>query len=364
MALWELDEFQGPAFLGYIRAVPVNQAFLGSKWLPNLTVDDLSFEYIRGAVNKIVMAHVMGFDSEAPIQGKGGIGEKVQGELPPIKRKVRFSEKEIIRFLQPRAGTADKQAAIDSVYNQTDSLLGSIQARVEWLRMHALSEATVVYDEGGIKFEFDFGLDKELLFDLTTGKNANGTTIDGLAGVDWSLVDSAKPLDDIQTIVDVFRDKTGGVSLAEFPMSKKALGYIKRNAELRTLIRGANSPTQVLTTAEVQALLDTYELPTITTYDVTVTKENEDGSQTDERTMAVNKGFMVPASPIGNTLWGPTAESRKLIGTPLAGQAPGIYAETYDTNEPPAEWVKAAAIAFPTMPNAHQLVQVKMSADA
>lgn len=364
MALWELDEFQGPAFLGYIRAVPVNPMFVGNRWLPNRMVDDLAFEYIKGAVNKNVMAHVMAFDSEAPIQGRRGVGEKVAGELPPIKRKTRFSEKEIIRFLQPRAGTADVQTAIDSVYSETDGLLASIQARVEWLRMHALSEATVVYNEGGVQFEFDFGLDKELLFDLVTGKNGNGTTVDGLAGVDWAETASAKPLDDLQTIVDIFRDKTNGLTLAEFPMSKKALGWIKRNDELRTLIRGANSPTQVLTTAEVQALLDTYELPTIVTYDVTVTKENEDGSQTDERTMAVNKGFIVPANTIGETLWGPTAESRNLIGTPLAGQAPGIYAQTYATDEPPAEWVKAAAVAFPTMPNAEQLVQVKMSADA
>ena len=76
--------------------------------------------------------------------------------------------------------------------------------------------------------------------------------------------------------------------------------------------------------------------------------------------MDETKAFMIPAGGVGETLWGPTAESRNLIGTPLASQAPGIIAVTYGTEEPPAEWVKAAAVAFPTMPNAHLLAQAKL----
>lgn len=361
MALWQLDEFQGPAFLGYIRAVPVAQNFRGVSWLPNRNVNDLAFEYLKGAINKTVMASVMGFDSEAPIAGRPGIGEKVEGELPPIKRKAKFSEKEIIRFLTPRANTNDKQVSIDSVYDVTDTLLAGVQARVEWLRLQALSEDTVVYDEGGIIFEFDYGLDPTLQFDLTNGTNGDGA-VAALAGVPWSTVATAKPLDDLQAIVDVYETVNPGVRLAEFPLSKKALGYIQRNAELRNLIRGPNAPTQILTTGEIQTLLDSYGLPTLSTYDVVVTKENENGSTTDVRTMAQNKAFAVPAAGIGETLWGPTAESRNLIGTPLQGQAPGIYAVTYATDEPPAEWVKVAAVSFPTMPNAHQLVQAKLFA--
>lgn len=361
MALWELDEFQGPAFLGYIRAVPVNQTYAGQRWLPNRTVNDLAFEYLKGATNKVVMASVMGYGSEAPIAGRPGIGERVSGELPPIKRKARFDEKEIIRFLTPRAGTTDKQVAIDSVYNVTDNLLAGVQARVEWLRMQALSEDTVVYDEGGIIFEFDFGVDPLLQFDLVTGKDGNGDAVAGLTGVSWATTATSNPVEDLQTIAERYATVTGA-TLAEFPLSKQALGYIRRSDTVREMIRGANAPTSVLSTAEVQTLLDSYDLPTLVTYDVQVTKENDDGTQTDVRAMAANKAFGVPSAAVGETLWGPTAESRNLIGTPLAGQAPGVYAVTYATQEPPEEWVKAAAVAFPTMPNAHQLVQAKLFA--
>lgn len=355
MALWQLEEFQGPSFLGYARSVPVNQSYIGQRWLPNQTIDDLAFEYIRGVQNKVVMAHVMAYDSEAPIAGRVALGEKVSGELPPIKRKARFSEKEIIRFLQPRAGTADKQRAIDSVYDLTDTLLASVQARVEWLRMQALSEDTVTYDEDGVEFIFDFGIDPTLQFVMSTGANGDGA-VPGMTGVAWSAITTANPIADLQAISTVY-EATTGERLAEIAMSRQALTYLQLNDTIREQLRGASAPTSMVTRAELDGLLAQYELPSIVTYDVTVTKENADGTTTDSRAMAVNKAFGVPSGGVGNTLWGPTAESRSLIGTPLASQAPGIMAVTYATDEPPAEWVKVAAIAFPTMPNAHTLAQ-------
>lgn len=360
MALWELDEFQGATFLGYVRAVPVPAAFKAASWLPNRTIDDLAFEYIKGVRNKSVMAHVMGFDSEAPIEGRPALGERVTGELPPIKRKAKFTEKEIIRFLQPRAGTGDKQTAINSVYDITDRLLTSIQARVEWLRMQALSEDTVVYDEAGIQFAFDYGIDTNLQFVMSTGKDADADAVTGMTGKAWSDLAASNPLADLQAIDTVYNSRTGGERMATMVMSKKAFGYMQANANLRTMIRGANAPTAILSPAEVQNLLDQYGLPSIETYDVVTTKENADGTTTDARAMDETKAFMIPAGGVGETLWGPTAESRNLIGTPLASKAPGIIAVTYGTEEPPAEWVKAAAVAFPTMPNAHLLAQAKL----
>ena len=62
------------------------------------------------------------------------------------------------------------------------------------------------------------------------------------------------------------------------------------------------------------------------------------------------------------TLFGPTAESLVLFGTPLASHAAGVWAELYGTNEPPAEWTKAVALAFPTMPEANLVGQMTLFA--
>jgi hypothetical protein len=298
MALWELDEFQGPQFLGFVRSVPEPNTFLGTRWLPNQTVFDLEFEYIKGVNDKPVMAHVMGWDSEAPIHSRAQAGERVSGELPPIKRKSKVSEKEIIRFLTPRAGVPDVQTAINSVYNLTADLLDSVQARVEWLRMQALSENKVVYNEGGVIFAF--------------------------------------------------------------VCSRKTSGLLVNNQAMRDLIRGANAPTAVLTTGEIQALFQIYDLPTVVTYDVKVRNENADGTYSEVRPLAENKAFLTTPGGVGKTLWGPTAESRPLLGTNLASQAPGIYAVTYGKEEPPSEWVKAVGVSFPSMPDSHTLAQMKI----
>lgn len=359
MALWELEEFQGPAFLGYVRGVPEPEQFAGQNWLPNRVVDDLAFEYIKGVNNRPVMAHVMAYDSEAPIAGRVGLGERVAGELPPIKRKAKFTEKEIIRFLQPRANSADKQAAIDSVYDLTDGLIQGIQARAEWLRLKALSEDTVTYDEGGVKFVFDFGVDQEQQIDLPTKTNGAGTSIPSLSGA-WSNTSVSDPVADLTFLTNLANDKTG-TRYEQFVISRKTLGYLQQNEKMRALIRGANSPTAILTREEIENLFAIYDLPSLVTYDVKVTREKPDGTTEQVRPLAEDRGFLVPGGEaVGNTLWGPTAESRSLIGTNLASEAPGIIAVTYATEEPPAEWVKAAAVAFPTMPNVHLLGQMDL----
>lgn len=365
MALWELDEFKPAQFLGFVRTVPAPNAFMGTRWLPNETIFDLNFEYVLGSFARPVMAHIMGFDSEAPIHGRPGVGAKVSGELPPIKRKAKIGEKEIIRFLAPRVGTPDKQQAIDQVYRGAVDLLDAIQARVEWLRMQALSEDTVVYDEAGVKFVFDFGLDDAFQINLVGANPTDGTGADVSSEftAPWTDLANSNPILDLQAICKRVQDKTGRRP-REFVCSSTAAGLLVNNAAIRNMIRGTSAPTALLTQGEIQTLFDLYNLPTIVTYDVVVQAEQDDGTYVDVRPMAQNKAFLVPDGyAIGNkTLWGPTAESRVLFGTALAGQAPGIWAETYGTTEPPAEWTKAAAVAFPSMPEANALAQMKLFA--
>lgn len=362
MALYQLDEFKPAQFLGFVRAVPEPTQFTGVNFLPNETVFDLAFEYVLGANRRPVMAHVMGWDSEAPISSRRGKGEKVSGELPPIKRKSRIGEKEIARFLAPRANTPDVQLAIDSVYTGVSDLLDSIQARVEWLRLQALSEDSVVYDEGGVQFEFDFGLVDKHQITLTSSGATDGT---GGAATGYSK-DWADPtsnwVSDMQRICDTIEDATGRRP-AQFVAPRRVQTLWANSDTVKTMLRGTDASTSMLTPGEIASLQDQYGLPTLVPYDTVIQKEEEDGTLTDVRPLATNRGFFLPEGFAGSnkTLWGPTAESRVLYGTPLAGQAPGIWAETYGTTEPPAEWQKAAAVAFPSIPEANLIGQLQFT---
>lgn len=362
MNIWQLEELQPPLLLPFVRSLLPLPSYQGTTWLPNRSHDDVEYEYITGANNIPVMAHVIGWDSEAPIAGREAQGARVFGELPPIKRKRRISEKEIIRFMTPRTGTADQQAALRQVLTGISGLVASIQARVEWLRMQALSEDVVIYDEGGIKIQFDYGLNDQYQIDLVTQTDGAGTSVAADYGPAWSDVENATPLTDLMTLCQKIQDETG-VRPATLLCSRKYANYLLTNDQIKGWTYQTTAPDRPMQPGEVQATMDRYDLPRIHTYDVTVGAEAGDGTVTQVRPMRQNAAVLLPGSvPIGNTLWGPTAESRALIGTPYQQMAPGLWASTYGTDEPPGEWSKAVAVAFPVLPNAHLLGQMKLGA--
>jgi hypothetical protein len=295
------------------------------------------------------MAKVIGYESEAPFGPRPGLGEKVRMELPPIKLKEKIGEKELIRFKQPRRGTDDEQRSIDAVYDITTRLVNSVQARVEWLQMQALSEASVAYNENNVQFDVDFGVGQQ--YDADT----DGTGY-------WDVVATADPITDLVTWQDDFIT-TYGFGWREIVMSRRARAYLFQNTPARDLIRGATGPEQILSPGELSAVWDRYGLPPISTYDLSVESEAEDGTITSVRTMDYHRAFIIPDVPdgFGETLFGPTAEAiSDLLGTTLASEAPGIIAKTYADNDPVAEYVKAAAIAFPSLHSAELLTQIEV----
>ena len=137
---------------------------------------------------------------------------------------------------------------------------------------------------------------------------------------------------------------------------------ILRNDAARDLVRGSSAATAQLSQAELDALFAQYELPTLIPYDALVYSEADDKTITTIRPLALNKSIGLPTFNPGSTLWGPTAESRSLFGTPLASLAPGLIVQTYAKDDPPAEWVKSVATAFPSIPEAERVVQLQVAA--
>lgn len=352
MALAELEVFQGPQFLGFVRNVPPPAAYKAATWLPDKTVFDLEVEYIVGAQDRPVMASIIAWDSEAPLGGRPGLGHKITQELPPIKRKVKIPEKQLIRFLSPRAGTPDKQDAIDFVFNDTARLVRGVQARCEWMRMQALSEDTLSYDEEGITVSIDYGITADQQYSMDGGDFS--TWWSDTANANWVL--------DLQFMTDDIESRTG-FRPKNLALSKTVIRYMMQNEAAKSLLFAA-PPGRELTMAEVNSLLNLYDLPSLVAYDVDVYSEGPDGSVSTVKPLDPNKGVLLPLNGpdtfLGNTLFGPTAESRSLIGTTRTSQAPGIYAVVYGQEDPPSEWIKVAAVSVPTLPGANLIGQVQL----
>jgi hypothetical protein len=366
MALWELEEFTNPTFLGFIRSIPEPEEFLGGSegFLPNKTIPTLEYEYILGsggtAAKASVMAHVMGWDSEAPIAGKrtppGLVPSTVRGELPPIKRKAKLSEKEIIKFKQPRPGTSDKDDVLTYVYDLTVELVSSVQSRLEWLRMQAISEDRVKIDQEGVDVEIDFGIPTTQQYNINTDDNLSTW---------WEDTTNANPVADLDYVCNQYEVDHSGLRPSRMIADTTTKQVLLNNVNLRDLARGPGAPTFRLTEDELNALFSIYELPQLQAYDVTLLEENHDGSYVPVRPFNRRKAVLLPPTSVtlGNTLLGPTAESRSIPGIAYSQYAPGIVGSVYGKDEPPSEWVKVACVGFPTLPGADYVVQMTVRND-
>lgn len=361
MAFWELEELQPPATLGFVRNLLPEPAYRGGSFLPPRTVDDIEVEYLLGARETPVMATLMSWDAEAAIGSKPAAGEKVQMELVPMKRKEVIREKEILRFLQPRLGTADQQAAVRGVYDRMSRLTKSVQARVEWLQMQALSEPALVYNEDGVVIEFDYGIPPEQRIDLTTRTDGNDDDVSTMFGPAWIAANTATatPFSDLQNLARISQ-RRNGTRPARMVVSQKYIDFLPFSAQLKGMIFETNAPDRPLAPEEYGTLFRRYGLPVLEPYDVIVKQEAADGTTQEVRTMDENRSFTLPSTNVGETLVGPTAESRVLLGTPYAQATAGIWAATYQKDEPPSEWVKVATVQFPTMPDAHLVCQLQL----
>lgn len=363
--LAEIDAFLPPVMLGVVRNIPTPAPYIGAQLLPKKDTFDLAFSYIKGAQDRPVMASVIAYGTPAPIGGRPGLGQQVVGELPPIKRKEEITEKEILRFVTPRTGTTDQQEAIRGVYARTQRLVLGVEARLEWLRIKALSEDLLVYNEGGVVLGFNYGYNDAYQIDMTTQTNGASTDISADVSTVWSDVNNADWVADLTWLCDKIQEEKG-FRPARLVVRPKTKSYMIRNAAARVMLRGTNGPSALLTDQELSALTEHYGLPSVVTYNAMLRQENADGSYTDACPLADGKAILLPGPDVelGNTLYGPTAEAvSAFMGTALASQIPGIYARTYaETGDPEGEWVKAAAVAFPSIPGADFVAQLKLHA--
>ncbi|CAM5386935.1 major capsid protein [Streptomyces microflavus] len=323
-----IDEFATPAELtGYARAAladrPENDFGL-DRWLPNRTINDLSYRFTRGGGGLTEAATFRAYDASSDVGVRPG-GARVSGELPPISRKIPVGEYERIK----RRNIDTQNAEIrDAMLDDGVRLARQIEARMELARGEAIFNASVVLNENGVQASVDFG-------------RAAGHTV--TAGTVWSNV-SADIIGDFQTWLEVYNDANGGDPDSVL-ISRAIWTALKRNTQLRGLsTTGATAPT-VLTDSLLAAILADHGIPPLVRYDA---KVNVGGVST--RITPNDKLAFLPAQgdALGQTLWGvPVEADDARYG--LAGDEAGIAVGAYKTEDPQTVWTRATAIALPVV---------------
>lgn len=344
------DILSKPLMLDYLKT-RTYPPFIGQTLFPETKKPNMRFEYIKGARNVPVIAHVHAFGTEAELGHREGFG-KVSLKALLIKRKIGLDEEIIIELSNPRTD-AEFQYLKNEVFNDVDNMVSAVRARIEKMRMDVLSTGLMPVDENGLSFTIDFLVPE-----------ANKPV---LTGTDLWSSDDSDPIEDMTAWTEIIRDTTGDV-LTRTLTSGKVLSRLLRHPKIRSAMFGVNS-AMMPTKAQLNAFLEQQGLPKIAVNDAKYRdfdKYDGDGNPLykTERYFAENKFVMMPDGTMGETLFAPTAEETRLIKDPGIDirKIGNIIADIYETDEPVGHWTKAVAIAAPSFPLADSVIQATVLA--
>lgn len=335
---WVLDtEFIEPTMLtGVIREaladLQVNR-FTLSRWLPNVEIDDITYEFTTGGGGLAEASVYRSWDAESKIGRREGIG-KVMGELPPISEKIPLNEYDRLRLRKLDANDDQVQRLIA---RDAARLALNIAARFELARGQALVNAQVPVTE----------LQQTVSFGRT---GAHSVT----AAVLWSDHDDATPIDDLESWVQTYID-TNGVAPAVILMPRQVLQNMRQcDQVIRQVFPLAPTGVAPMVNAEqVSAVLESMGLPPVEIYDA---QAKVDGTPT--RFTPANAIVLLPEAgatdastptDLGATLLGTTAEALEPDYALAPGEQAGIVAGTWKSRDPVRLWTHAAAIGLPIL---------------
>ena len=311
-------------------------ALLGETLFPSRKVQGLEFDILKAGTRIPTIASVHAFDTEAEIASR--VTSRSAQELAFIKRKIQLKEKDLIALRNPR--TAEEQAFLENeVYNDVFSMVSSVNARVEKMRMEVLANGTVTLDENGLDLVVDYGVPGE--HKATVDFAASSTDVIGL------LTTWAGTLDTTPTRILT---------------STKVRNAILQNAGIKAYFKDAGL---LPTAGTLNQLLQQFELPVIATYDAKYYKENEKGVLVKERYFPENKLVMFGDENLGESIFGVTPEESRLLSEGSNDyQVGNIFAMVYESNlDPVGTWTKAAGTALPSFPEADNVFQATVLAE-
>lgn len=333
-----MELFTQNEVLSYVRDREY-KPLLGETLFPERKQPSLKLDQLSGGSRIPIAASIHDFDTEAEIGSR--IANKQELELSLIKRKIQLKETDIIALENPRT-PAEQAYLVGQVYNDIDSLVQGVRARVEAMRMEVLASGQVTVKENGLNFTLDYHVPTEHKEALT------GTNV-------WTN-ENSDPLADIERWIDALDTKP-----TRALTSRKIYRALATHPKIIAAIFGKDSG-RVVSQADLDAFMETHGYPVIRTYDEKYKVQEANGTYTTKKYFPENKFAMFNDDLLGETLYGPTAEETRLtrdpaVDTSLVGN---VLASVYDeTRDPVGTWTKAVATALPSFAAADEVFQAQ-----
>ncbi len=319
---------------GYARealAARADNQFGLQRWLPARQVNDLTYRFSRGGGGLTEAASFRAYDAEPRFGRREGIS-RVTGEMPAIGEQYVLGEYDQLRL----------RNATDEIRNlllrDAARIAASIDARFELARGDALVNASVTIEEDDLAMTVDFARD---------------SSMEVTAAVPWTDHANADVVDELETWMQAYSDLNGTAPGAVLT-SRKVMRNLARNAQIQAQMF-PNQLDRRLTPSDLNAYLEEFGIPPITTYEAKVSR---DGVST--RVIPEDRFLFLPESgttdtdegQLGATLWGTTLEAQEADYGIEAADHPGVVVAAFKESKTPIRvFTIGAAIGVPIMAN-------------
>ncbi len=348
-----INDLNTPAFVtNFVRSLLFPDKVLGD-YFPRQGTGKIAYKYnLTGPYQEPAVPY-SAWDAEAPIGSRPGV---VQGtaELLPLRKKKIMGEEMSLR-IDMVLGGGPQDEYVRQAFADIENMVEGIESTWEFGRGQLLSTGTITLDgpSNGSSVEMTHGID----YGVPVGNKVTAATL-------WSDVANSDIVGNLQTWVEVYRSANRGLMPGEILISRKVLGYILRNAGLRSqlFVGAANAAPSVLAQNAAYAQLEALGLPPIRVIDEQVT--NAAGTYTN--VLPDNKIIMVPPrnQPLGYTMVGPTPLGLDLVESNAIARsmAPGISAQSWTKGDPGTRFNYVEAVGMPVLSQPKRLLIGTVSA--
>lgn len=337
-----IQGFSQAGLESYLNARQYNALYWPTLF-PVKTVNSLDAKTIIGESGNRVAAYVISFDSKAPEAGRKIISTKYF-DIPKIAISRRKTEKEILEHAITRS-LRGNDAVLEDYFNDIDYVFDSVNARMEWLALQAISltklTLSVTNNALGVINEtaVDFGMPV-----------ANKKTV----AVIWSAGNAATmtPIADFKAVVKAARDK--GIKFEKILVNPDALDLIVSCTEFQTsaksLIVGQSQLLGLVGLETANKVIVALGLPPMSMIETSIDIQNAKGVATSVNPFDSSHVVFIPQTTLGSMYSGPIAEEIEKPENVLQQKRGNVLISIQKEWNPVAVVTKGESNSFPSWP--------------
>lgn len=328
--------------------------YFGEGLFPDKKKQGLDLKHIQTHKGLPVSLAPSNFDAKSTLRSREGI-KMTETQMAFFRESMLVKEEDEQEIMRVQESSDPYLTEVlNHIYDDTNTLVDGARVVPERMRMQLLAPV----DDGSPRINIVAnGVQYSYNYDPDGTYKANNYTALTTATDKWSDETNSDPLDDVMTAQDAVEAETG-TRPSILLMSKKTMGYLKKNSKIRSAILAQNTTANILMTdARVKELFSTELGITIVVY----TKQYKDEAGTAHKFYPDDYVTLLPSGALGNTWYGTTPEERASNKLDVSIVDTGIAVTVTTTSDPVNTKTTVSEIVLPSYERMSETYVIKVA---